>query len=186
LNGRQEIKGLVDNRKHRSLLQFIDKIVSVPVNYSKEDLLAFRRAAQRDYPGVVPLIDEYIRLTGKAETDVAPRLSPKSRAGKTAQPSPGEMHLFDLLREKRLFPSNADLSQFAARVLPNMTARRFDKMSRGDIAGRIIEYLETLDPGTREQLEASMREVMRSPAERTADRKSFFSTWEKIIKGIEF
>lgn len=177
---------MVDNRKHRSLLQFIDKIVSVPANYSKDDLFAFRRAAMRDYPGIVPLVDEYIRLAGRADTDVIPRASAKSRAVKTISTQPGEMHLFDLLREKRLFPSNADLSQFAARVLPNMTARRFDKMSRGDIAGRIIEYLETLDRSTREQLEASMREAMSSPADRPADRKSFFSTWENIIKGIEF
>jgi hypothetical protein len=93
------------------------------------------------------------------------------------------MHLFDLLREPRLFPSNLDLSEFAARVLPNMSRKRFDKMSRGDIAARIIEYLETRDPHTRERLEASMRDAMTSGSH--ADRQSFLSQWEKIIKGIE-
>lgn len=173
---------MVDNRKHRSFLQFIDRIVNVPAYYSKDDLYAFHRIARRDYPAIAPIIDEYIQLAERSDTDV-PSRGAKSRSPKT---QPGEMHLFDLLREKRLFPSNADLSQFAARVLPNMSARRFDKMSRGDIAGRIIEYLETLDRGTREQLEASMRSAMHSPAEKAADRKSFFSTWENIIKGIEF
>lgn len=181
---------MVEDRRHRALLQFIDKIVSVPAGYSKDDLLSFRRVAARDYPGLVPVIDEYLRLADRAETDVSPRTGGPKTA-RTATKSngggqPPEMHLFDLLREKRLFPSNADLSTFAARVLPNMTARRFDKMSRGDIAGRIIEYLETLDRRTREQLEASMRQAMNSPSEKAADRKSFFSTWEKIIKGIQF
>jgi hypothetical protein len=96
------------------------------------------------------------------------------------------MHLFDMLRDKRLFNSNSDLADFAGRVLPSMSRHRFDKMSRGDIAARIIEYLETRDRNTREQLEASMRTAMATGVEKPADRKSFLSQWEKIIKGIEF
>jgi hypothetical protein len=59
-------------------------------------------------------------------------------------------------------------------------------MSRGDIAARIIEYLETRDRRTREQLESSMRAAVESGTERASDRRSFLSQWEKIIKGIEF
>ena len=143
--------------------------------------MAFRSIAMREYRSVVSLIEEYLRLTERASTDIYP-LGP----GPRKQSVPSEMHLFDMLRSKRLFPSNTDLTQFAARVLPNMTARRFDKMSRGDIAVRIIEYLETLDKRTRQELEASMREAMSQPSEKAADRKSFFTTWENIIKGIQF
>jgi len=58
-------------------------------------------------------------------------------------------------------------------------------MSRGDIASRIIEFLETKDRKTRQGLEASMREAMASSPGRNTVRKSFFTKWEKIIKGIE-
>ena len=95
------------------------------------------------------------------------------------------MHLFDLLRERQLFPSNPDLSEFAGRVLPSMSRKRFDKMSRSDIAARILEYLEKKDSRTRKSLEISMREAMKTGRQGKVDRKSFQSEWEKIIKGIE-
>lgn len=182
---------MVQDRKHWSLLQLIDKIVSVPLGFTKEDLTSFRQVASRSYPAIVPLIDEYIRFAEASATEVPPRRSVKASkkvgVGLGTNAASPQMHLFDLLRERRLFPANADLSHFAARVLPNMNAYRFDKMSRGDIAGRIIEYLETLEPGTREQLEVSMRQAMSSPSTaKPTDRKSFFSTWEKIIKGTQF
>ncbi len=157
----------------------------MPLGYSKDDLLIFRSLASRDHPPLVPLIDEYLKIAERASTDVVPmgnEAKPPKRASKN---DPGQMHLFDLLREKRLFPSNSELSDFAGRVLPNMSRHRFDKMSRGDIATRIIEYLETKDHRTREELEASMRDAMASGSEKTADRRSFFSKWEKIIKGID-
>jgi len=66
-----------------------------------------------------------------------------------------------------------------------MTTRRFDKMSRGEIVAKIIEYVETRDAKTRHDLEASMRDAMISGTDKNSDRKSFLSKWEKIIKGIE-
>lgn len=172
---------MVQDKKHRSLLQFIRKIMDVPLGHSKDDLVAFRSAASRGYPAVVPLIDEYIRMAELADTDVPDSLDSKKR--RPAQRAE-QMHLFDLLRDKRLFASNNDLAEFASRVLPNIKSHRFDKMSRADIAGRIIEYIET-DPRTREELEASMREAISSPVVKPAERRSFFSRWEAIIKGIE-
>jgi hypothetical protein len=180
---REEIE-LVQDNKHRSLLQFIRKIVDVPLGYSKEDLVTFRSIASRDYPSLVPVMDEYVRMAERADTAVTSETSrPKSKQSERSEP--GSMHLFDMLRDKRLFPSNSDLSEFAGRILPNMSRNRFDKMSRGDIAARIIEYLETKDRSTRHELEASMREAMVSGSDRASDRRSFFSKWEKIIKGIQ-
>jgi len=95
------------------------------------------------------------------------------------------MHLFDLLREKKLFPSNSDLVEFAERILPDMRSYRYDKMSKSDIAARVLEYLETLDPRRKHELEQSMRNAMVVSTARSSDRRSFLSTWEKIIKGIE-
>ena len=144
----------------------------------------FRSTASRDYPALVPLIDEYLRFAEKADTEVVSRAS--SFPGKRAKATdPAGMHLFDLLRDRKLFPSNTDLSDFAGRVLPNMTRKRFDKMSRGEIVAKIIEYVETRDVKTRRDLEASMRDAMISGTEKTSDRRSFLSKWEKIIKGIE-
>jgi hypothetical protein len=165
------------------LLSFIKKIIEVPLGHSKEDLMTFRSIASREYPSVVPLIDEYLQLAERADTELGERPQAKAKSSKRGDAE--SMHLFDMLRDKRLFPSNSDLSDFAGNILPNMRRNRFDKMSRGDIAARIIEYLETKDRRTRHDLEASMKEAMATGSDKAADRKSFFSKWEKIIKGIE-
>ncbi len=158
-------------------------MVDVPLGYSKEDLFTFRRIASQEYPSLVPVIDAYIKVADAAGSDVVMHRKNKPRL---SRPTNGQMHLFDLLRDRRLFPYNSELSDFAGRILPNMKRYRFDKMSRGDIATRIIEYLENLEPSTRTRLEASMREALQSGgSSKEADRKSFLSKWEKIIKGIE-
>jgi hypothetical protein len=130
-------------------------------------------------------MENYLRLAEQSETGVPePTLGNGQR--KVRNSSTEKMHLFDLLREKRLFASNSDLASFAAKVLPGIKGNRFDKMSRGDIAARIIEFLETKDERARRSLEASMREAMASSSSgRAVDRKSFVSKWERIIKGIE-
>ncbi len=96
-----------------------------------------------------------------------------------------DIHLFDLLRSKELFPTNIDLANFGKRVLHRMVKRRFDKMSRADIAGRIIEHIETQDPKRRRLLEKSMREAISLiKSGEKEEPTSFFSQWENIIKGI--
>jgi len=167
------------------MLQFLRKILDVPLGYSKDDLILFREMASRDFPPFAKIIDEYIRLAERAGSDVVPiRQLVAGRPHRKA--SSQQMHLFDLLREKQLFASNNELTEFAKRVLPNIKGHRFNKMSRGDIAARIVEYLESKDPRTREELELSMRDAMAAPAIKPAERKSFLSKWERIIKGIEF
>jgi hypothetical protein len=173
-----------DNR-HRSLLQFIKRLVDVPAGLSKDDLISFRSIASRQYPTLVPLIEEYIQLAERSDSD-APLMrfrtvGARERTGSKAD----QMHLFDLLREKKLFPSNSDLVEFAERILPDMRSYRYDKMSKSDIAARVLEYLETLDPRRKHELEQSMRNAMVVSTARSSDRRSFLSTWEKIIKGIE-
>lgn len=175
---------MVQDHKHRRLLQFIKKILDVPLGYSKADLIIFRSVASRDYIALVPVIDDYIRVAEQADTDVAPSSAGNSSRRSKASADAAQMHLFDLLRDRRLFPSNSDLSDFAARVLPSMTRKRFDKMSRGEIVAKIIEYVETRDAKTRRDLEASMRDAMVAAPEKISDRKTFFSKWEKIIKGM--
>jgi hypothetical protein len=142
-------------------------------------LRQFRDIARRENPSLVPLIDEYVALADRSDTDV--RLRPTVRRSR-ARP----MHLFDLLREKTFFPQNLDLATFASRVLPHLRTYRFDKMSRSDIAARIIEHIEESDPGTRDALELSMRDALAAMSGRPSkesERKSFLSQWEKIIKG---
>jgi hypothetical protein len=173
---------LAQNNKHKGLLQFIKRIAEVPLGYSREDLLTFRNTASRDYPSLIPMIDEYVKLAERSATDVVAAPSTPTRSPMASRK---EMHLFDMLRERKLFPSNSDLSEFAGSILPGIQRRRFDKMSRGDIAARIIEYLETKDRRTREALEASMREAVTSSPTKPAERQSFLSKWEKIIKGIQ-
>jgi hypothetical protein len=176
---------VVQDQKHRSLLLFIRKIVEVPLGYSKDDLLAFRSVASREYPALVPVIDEYIGLAERADTDIIPAPGANSKARpRRALTNAQQMHLFDLLRDKKLFPSNSDLSGFAARIIPSMTTlTRWEKMSRAEIVAKIIEYVETCDLRTRRALEASMRDALVSGSDKSSDRRSFFSQWERIIKG---
>jgi hypothetical protein len=155
----------------------------VPLGYSKDDLWSFRSIAKRELPVLVPVIEGLINVSERAETEVEDVTS-----ASTARVKPSQMHLFDLLREKKLFPQNLDLASFAARVMPHMRAYRFDKMSRSDIAARIIEHIEESDPSKRAKLEKSMREALSSmnrKQSRAVDRRSFLTRWEKIIKGLE-
>jgi hypothetical protein len=171
-----------DNR-HRTLLQFIKRIVDVAGGYSKDDLISFRSTASQQYPTLVPVIDEYIRLAERSDTEVESirEKDSGSRYGTKIE----RMHLFDLLREKKLFPSNSDLVEFAERILPDMRAYRYDKMSKSDIAARVLEYLETLPAKQKAKLEDSMRSAMTKNSAGRTDHRSFLTTWERIIKGIE-
>ncbi len=164
--------------------RFLKKALELVSSYSKEDLRKFHDLACKDYPSLAPLIREYLDVAGRGDTDVLPSRGANRANADRGRHDARQMHLFDLLRDRRLFASNNDLADFAGRVLPEMSRSRFDKMSRGDIAARIIEYLETLDPNTRERLEASMREALKHSPNDVGDKRSFFSTWEKIIKGI--
>ena len=163
-------------KSHKAWLTFLRKVISVPLGYSKEDLWEFVNTAQRESPSLVPIIEGYLRLAEESATNVEPRI----------KSTPDKKHLFDLLRDKKFFPQNSDLADFAGRVVPGISTYRFDKMSRGDIAARVIEYLES-EPNTRARLERSMRdafEQLRGQPARDVDRRSFLSTWENIIKGI--
>jgi hypothetical protein len=158
-------------------------VLNVPLGWTKEDLKVFFDIAHAEHPALAQIIHGYIELAYRSDSHV--RARPSSR-GKPGRSRAKQMHLFDLLREKAFFPQNLELSRFASRVLPHMRAYRFDKMSRSDIAARIIEYIEGSDPGTREALEVSMREAldaMRRRPPKDSERQSFLSKWEDIIKG---
>jgi hypothetical protein len=174
----------LDNR-HKAWLSFVRKALDVPIEHTMEELRSFQRIAMTENPSLVPLIQDYITLIKRSES----RAKPSGAGGgprKVARA--GQMHLFDLLREKKFFPLNSDLAQFAARVVPDMRSYSFDKMARSDIAARIIEYIENSDPRARAALESSMREALASinkdPSTKV-DRRSFLSKWERIIKGLE-
>ena len=174
---------MVEDRGHKALLQFVKKVVDVPAVHSKEDLTKFRSAASHAYPLLVPVIDAYLHLAEQSDSGVSLDGS-KRTVLVQAKHSPENMHLFDLLRDQRLFPSNSDLSEFAGRILPGVSRTRFQKISRPEIAARIIDYVDGREPHTREQLEISMRDAI-SGTVKPAERQSFVAKWEKIIKGIE-
>jgi hypothetical protein len=157
--------------------------MDVAAGYGKDDLLQFRSLASHDYRALVPLIEEYLRLAERSDTDVAPYDS--ARSSKLGKRQAGQMHLFDLLRNKKLFPSNNDLASFAQKILTNVPSGRFGKISRPEIAAKIIEHLETLPEETRHRLESSMRDALRSGSKKQTDKGTFLSKWEKIIKGID-
>lgn len=174
------------NNKHKGLLQFIRRIVGVPLGYSIEEMVLYRSLATKQYPAFVKIIDQYIDMATEASVDDDPARASNQRAKKASQ---REMHLFDLLRDKRLFPLNSDLADFAGRIVPGMQRGRFRKISKVEIAARIIEYLETLEPDTQGRLERSMRAALKASPARSkmpsTEKESFFTRWERIIKRIE-
>jgi hypothetical protein len=164
-------------------LQFVNRVSEVPLGYSKEDLLSFRTLARRAAPAFLPIVEAYINLAERSEPPVSKReeLSKRNSGG-------APLHLFELLREKKFFPKNLDLARFASRVLPHLKTHRFDKMSRGDIASRIIEHIESSEPGARTKLEDSMRDALNALKRRPVkadERQSFLTKWERIIKGVD-
>jgi hypothetical protein len=166
---------------HKAWLQFVRRATDVPLGYSKEELLAFRNLAKRNEPAYLSIVEAFIDLAERSEINASP---PQERSRRNV----AAPHLFDLLREKKFFPKNLDLAHFASRVLPHLKTHRFDKMSRGDIASRIIEHIENNESRAREQLEESMRDALNAMKHRPAkpdERQSFLSKWEKIIKGVE-
>jgi hypothetical protein len=173
---------LAITRTHKAWLLFLRRVIDVTLGYSKNDLWEFRNRASMEMPSVTPLVEAYLRFVEDSEIDAEGlgKVPPKSR-GKN------QNHLFDLLRDRRFFPQNSDLANFAARVLPGISTYRFDKMSRGDIAARIIEHIEK-DQDTREKLESSMQSAfqqLRGATPKAAERRNFLLDWEKIIKGME-
>src|SRR5205085_2222060 len=81
-----------------------------------------------DFPGFLRLIDAYVELAQRSALAVnysrVANPPPRGRNGEA-----DEQHLFDLLRSKKLFATNQQLADLAARVLPGMSRKRFDKMS---------------------------------------------------------
>ena len=173
---------MVPDNRHKRILQFVKRIIEVPLGYSKDDLVLLRSFASSEYPACISLIDEYVRLAERSSLDLPGVRAPLES---TVARESNDMHLFDMLREKKLFPSNSELAEFAGKILPGIKGNRFDKMSRGDIAARVIEYLETKDPRTRKALEASMQDAMKSTSEEAYRAASFLSKWERIISGTQ-
>ena len=148
----------VEKPNHKFILSFVSKITEITAGYTIDQLIEARNLAAKDYPGLVPLINGSVALARRSELDFSPdgkQLRIRKGAPRKSVPA-SDMHLFDLLQRSEAVPSNQDLSEFAARILPGMSRSRFSKVSIGDIATRIIEYLETLEPGTRHKLEVSM------------------------------
>jgi hypothetical protein len=161
---------------------FLSRLTDMMIDYTPDQLRNFHNIAKQRFPAAAPVIRAYIEWANPTAGEKREAES-KSRKPETGSDT---SHLYDMLRSKELFPQNSDLAQFASRVLPGMAKRRFDKTSRTTIAGQIIEYLETLNSGKRERLEQAMRQAMTTlKSGGKSEPRSFFSQWEKIIKGIE-
>ncbi len=81
--------------------------------------------------------------------------------------------------------ARSELVDWLSNLQSEWESASFNKMSRADIAARIIEHLEARDPRTREELEKSMRDALAARPDTSSGRESFLSKWERIIKGIE-
>ena len=176
-------------RTHKDWLEFLRKAAELPIGYSIDDLIWFRTIAERQYPALAPLVAACIHLAQQSDLAIAlegpsPRPA-KAKKMTSAQSAPqAQAPLFDLFKDKNLFPKNSDLINFAMRAVPNMKEYRFDKMSRGDIAHRLVEQIRSLSPQARDSLEASVREAVSHSPELGKEVRSFVSKWSSIIRDM--
>lgn len=182
------------NESHRSYMTFVSRLTDFLSDYSVRELRSFLDSASHGFPGVAPVIEACIRMVdtsagqtrGGSLSESTSSTKPATKWPKAVEIPKDLVKLPDLLLSKELFRANQDLVKFAIRVLPGMPKRRYDKMSRDDIVAKIVDYLEQVNSRKRERLETSMRRAidMMSAGEQK-EVQSFFSQWEKIIKGIE-
>ncbi len=176
---------------HQAYMAFVSKLTDLVSDYSAEDLRSFLASARRGFPGVVPVVEAYIEMLNATSGSQSARSKVGEPYGERTSLTAGhtpenQENLSDLLCSKTLFPTNKDLINFAIQVLPDMPKRRYDKMSRCEIVEKICHYLDKLNSRKRMRLERAMRkaiEIMSAEEEREVD--SFFSQWERIIKGID-
>ena len=162
--------------------KFISGLSDLLSSVTRDDLMRFRHLARHGFADLVPVIEGCIKMIGRRKMPPETAL----RSAEMPQRSSSE-HLFDLLRSKKHFPTNSRLAEFATRILPGITRKRYDKMSRADIAGQIIEYIESFPARKRERLESLIRDAIKSPDRQAGEQQeSFFSKWEKVIKGLEY
>ena len=170
-------------RDHQDWFEFLRKVAELPSGYAIDDLRRFQRIAERQYPELVPVIKAYIYLVQLSYAEMpkpqSPGKPPEKRRKKV-----DERPLFDLFRDRGFFSTNSELVKFALGVAPDMKHYRFDKMSRGAIAFKLVEHLEKLPNHTRARLEISMREAMDAAPDKSEDRQIYVSKWERIIKGL--
>jgi len=178
---------------HQAYMAFVSKLTDLVSEYTAEDLYSFLASARRGFPCVVPVVEACIKMLNStaatSSSDASAQLGQnQDRPGISCQNqwSKSRPRLSDLLLSRTLFSTNKDLIRFATRVLPDMPDRRYDKMSRTEIVRRICDYLDELNSRKRHRLEAAMRkaiDIISAEEERQVD--SFFSQWERIIKGID-
>ena len=173
---------MADSTSQQRYLKFISGLSELLSSVTLEDLIRFRHLARHGFADLVPVIEGCLKMVGRAK----PAPEKRNRLTDALQRTSGE-HLFDLLRSKEHFPTNSRLAEFATRILPGITRKRYDKMSRADIAGQIIEYIESFPARKRDRLESLIRDAIKSPdIQAGGQQESFFSKWERVIKGLEY
>lgn len=184
-------------RTHKDWLEFLRKAAELPIGYTIDDLLYFKRIAERQYPALAPLVAACIHLAQSSEMAIAmegpppvkARENPQTPAASPTVPaSSGNGHrprdMTALLRDEKLFPKNTDLVRLATRLLPDMHHYRFDKMSRSSIIGKVVDHMQTLPDKKRLQIEGALRQAADATRNESPVTSTFFSRWEDIIKNM--
>jgi hypothetical protein len=115
---------LPQENKHKAWLSFQRKLLDVPLNYSKDDLQIFlSHASTHGNELMARLIYDYLELASQSETEVKGRAASERPSSKK---SPREMHLFDLLREKKYSLRTRTLRDL--RPAPCHTSKRTDSI----------------------------------------------------------
>ena len=171
-------------RTHTQWLEFLKKAADLPIGYTIDDLLWFQTVAKRQYPSLAPLVAACIHLAQDANLKISVEGTDRFVIKKRSIAA-NRGDLLSILRDPKLFPRNSDLSRLATRLMPNMHAYRFDKMSRGEIALRVLQYLESTDQKTRSQLESALRDAAELPPETEDQRQGFVARWENVIRDMK-
>lgn len=186
-------------RDPRAFMGFLSRVSAVLADYSREELLEFGRMATRSYPALADLVDAALRM-GDQGRESAPVDQVRSAAEESTELPQAERSgaaqarvrqrnigskLEMLLSSRSLFPTNDELVQFAMRTVPGMSRSGLAGKGRSFVVRRIVAQIAKLDPERREEISRALQQAVDGYAHGAfADPQSFFSQWEKIIKGM--
>ena len=85
-----------------------------------------------------------------------------------------QMHLFDLLRDKRIFASNNDLAAFAAKIFPNIKSNRFDNRPVATLLDELSSIWNPRDQSSGRGLKLRLRSCIYTPGKSVGKKKLCF------------
>jgi hypothetical protein len=172
----------------KEYLSFISRLTSLLSDYSPAQLNDFLAASKKGFSSLTPIIEEFISFqeaqgpkgkANNAQQDKSNKVIPlEKHQANTSGLSDSVVR--EILESRYFLTTNQSLLDFANQVF-GMNISLVNP-SRKTIIDKIIAHLRSLDPQTRKKYLQIMNQ--RIAKNGSGKPPTFFSQWEKIIKGL--